>query len=376
MHQLRRFLPALAICLLATVVIAQKPIKVAVADYERASSAVFFFTQSAESLEVFGQVELTYGQPVWKAEHGRALEDSLPEARMRLGNNFFSTFDTSCVMQAGDVSLQPGLYYLALEREEEGELSLLFLDPVSIRAKKQNASQSSETTGGIALPLNWSTSEVEAKQLEIDFTPVGTGGKDVELSLRFGFYKMTAILTAQVEPETVQCSAAKYERASAGTFFYSQTESDFKVFGQYELTYGSPVWKKEYGSAVKIVLPETRLRLGNNFFASFDSSCPVLVGDETLAPGYYYLAMERGGEGEMFLVFLDPEPIRERKQNGNHSNGTTGGLRMKLDWTEASEIAERLKISFEPAGGENPAAWMSLRFGNLEMNGLLGPVLK
>jgi hypothetical protein len=142
---------------------------------------------------VHGQCELTYGSPQWRASHGEALAKAQPGARHRLGNAFFTTFDTSCAIDSGGARLPPGSYYLALEQTATDGMALVFLDPRPVRAKKWNANQSSMTTGGVKVPLQWRRVDEVAERLRIEMKPKGTGTSAV-LRIRFGPHEFTAEL--------------------------------------------------------------------------------------------------------------------------------------------------------------------------------------
>jgi phosphohistidine phosphatase SixA len=176
--------------------IADDDVQVGVANNERESRSVFFYSRTAASVDVHGQFELTYGAPTWQAAHLEALKKSKVGDRLRLGNNFFATFDTSCPVDLGGSRLSPGVYYLALERGTGDNMSLVFLDPGGIRAKKLNSSQTSETEGGLAAAMTWSEVETSAEKLEITLKSQAKRGSEATLTIRFGKQQLTGTLTA------------------------------------------------------------------------------------------------------------------------------------------------------------------------------------
>lgn len=145
----------------------EKDVEIGTADHERRSTAAFFFRSTKTSFDVFGQFEVTYGRPVWKAEFGEAIEQAKSGTRFRLGNNFFATLDTSCRVDVGGATLKPGLYYLALKRRGAEQMSLVFLDPVEIRRKKLNASQSADIEGGVETRMTWRKKKNVTEKLNV-----------------------------------------------------------------------------------------------------------------------------------------------------------------------------------------------------------------
>lgn len=171
-------------------------LSIGAAKNERKSSAIFFFSRPAGGFKVHGQYELTHGSPGWKASHGEAVEEAAAGTRFRLGNNFFTTFDTSCSVEVGGVVLGPGLYYLALERGAGEEMSLVFLDPTAIRAAKLNSSQTSETKGGAKAAMRWTKTAASVEQLQIALSPTAKKGDKVDLTVRFGRHQLVTTLRA------------------------------------------------------------------------------------------------------------------------------------------------------------------------------------
>ena len=106
--------------------------------------------------------------------------------RLRLGNNFFATFDTSCAVDVGGGVLRAGVYYLALERGTGDSFSLVFLDPRGIRRKKLNSNRTAETTGGTEAPMLWNKSAPQSDNLRITMNPAAQRGDKVKLAVRFG----------------------------------------------------------------------------------------------------------------------------------------------------------------------------------------------
>ncbi len=180
---------------------------------------------------------------------------------------------------------------------------------------------------------------------------------------------------AKVDPATVVIGATHNERQSAAVSFFSRQNDRFTVHGQFELTYGSPEWKASHGEAVAQAKAGTRLRLGDNFFATFDTSCAVDVGNGVLQPGVYYLALERGAGDDFALVFLDPQGIRGKKLNSNQTAATTGGIEAPMRWNRSAAPSDRLQITMNPAAQRGDRIELAVRFGPHKLETTLRAVL-
>ncbi|HYC78182.1 MAG TPA: hypothetical protein VEI02_11200, partial [Planctomycetota bacterium] len=78
------------------------------------------------------------------------------------GKDAWTTFDTDVPVTVGGAKLEPGSYYVALQRvpgtgaDEKARVdsyALVFLDPSVVRKKRLDAFQADETEGGVIAPL-------------------------------------------------------------------------------------------------------------------------------------------------------------------------------------------------------------------------------
>lgn len=179
---------------------AQDAVEVGAATYERKASAVFFYQRTAETFDVFGQCEVTYGAPQWHDDYPQQLAAAPKGQRLRLGRDGWTVLDTNVALRVGDVTIPAGVYYLAVETCGEGALNLLMLDAAVVRKRKLFASMTATTEGGVAVPLRVVPEDDDAprekvERLAMRWQRVAAGGNDVELVLRWGKLEFRAALS-------------------------------------------------------------------------------------------------------------------------------------------------------------------------------------
>jgi hypothetical protein len=142
-----------------------------------------------------GQLVVDYGQPIWKEEYDKSVESMLG-VRWRLGQNSWTRLDVNMDVNAGDVDVPAGLYYLVLERKQEDKSFVLWLlDPIEIRDAKIDAFEAAKTKGGIAVPLEYKAAELKADKLQIALTLDSQRKDGTNLVIHFGKHQLSAKLT-------------------------------------------------------------------------------------------------------------------------------------------------------------------------------------
>jgi hypothetical protein len=87
-----------------------------------AATRLFF----APGFQLKGMVCVQYGQPAWKAEYD-AMVDKLKGKQLRLGKDFWTTFNTTVALDVGGTAVPAGAYYLGLTCGADGAFSLALL---------------------------------------------------------------------------------------------------------------------------------------------------------------------------------------------------------------------------------------------------------
>lgn len=96
----------------------------------RHSSTIFLFT---EAFEVKAGLSLQHGQPVWKDAYDdqKAFDKYLDQYKgklVRLGKDWWTTFDTSVTIDFGGTRIPAGSYFLGLSYERDGSFQLAVID--------------------------------------------------------------------------------------------------------------------------------------------------------------------------------------------------------------------------------------------------------
>jgi hypothetical protein len=134
--------------------------------------------------------------------------------------------------------------------------------------------------------------------------------------------------------------------------------------GQVHVDYGAPVWKEEHAGALTSPKFENhRWRLGKDFWTTLDTQLTLQIGGREVAPGAYYLTLERRADGRFLLALLDPDEIRRQKLDAYLAHKTTGGIEVEMKLGEADAPAEKLEIELVPDSGSKSKAELQIRFG-------------
>lgn len=120
--------PSIAVICLAAVVPAQ--VKAFGGSGPRHSSTIFVFT---DSFEVKAGLFVQNGQPVWKDAYNdentfNKYLDTFKGKLIRLGKDWWTTFDTSTTVNIGGTDIPAGSYFLGLSYERDGSFQLAVID--------------------------------------------------------------------------------------------------------------------------------------------------------------------------------------------------------------------------------------------------------
>ena len=93
-------------------------------DPDRKSCTQLVFDDAFNAL---GAVSINYSAPTWKDEYIGMLGE-LKGKNVRLGKNWWTSFDTATAVEIGGAKIQAGAYYLGLHCDNDGKFQLLVLD--------------------------------------------------------------------------------------------------------------------------------------------------------------------------------------------------------------------------------------------------------
>lgn len=328
-----------------------------VLDAERHRSRVVWFGND-RARPVEGDVSIEHGLPQWNPDRELRLKAMKPGDRWRLGSNYWSSFDISLHLVFGRVTIDPGHYYLALEKGRKDGWNLLVLSADAVRRQQLDAYQVEHAPVAHRIPLEMGVNETEVKTLSVAFgRPDPEEAEELTFHLRFGPHHLTAPLRARglVNGRPV---LQEGERTLSRILRFPKKEGD--GFAEVVLLGSAPEWNKDRQKALDALQPGNRWRLGTDFWAVLDANTPFLLGERKLKPGEHYLVIQRERKG-WSLVLLDQEEIRKDRLAAFQANDTEGGIRVPLeDLGEQKEEAKKLQLRFVEDGGDR---FLEVRWG-------------
>jgi hypothetical protein len=160
---------------------------------QRGSARVLYMNQATNSFP--GQLMISYGQPVWKAEYEElGLFDKMTKGQVwRMGNNFWSVLDTNLPLEISGRDIGVGSYYLGVHRSPDGNIwSLAFMDPDTIRKARLDASEIAKATVDFMVPMSYSRSGETVEDLMVTLEYPKENPTDVTLKVAWGNLQLTA----------------------------------------------------------------------------------------------------------------------------------------------------------------------------------------
>lgn len=165
-------------------------------------------------------------------------------------------------------------------------------------------------------------------------------------------------------------AAARAAQIELGTYTTQRMGSRILAFGarsiEVHLEWGPVAWKDEYAVAIDSgKLDGRRWRMGADFWTTIDTNVPLTFGDKTLAPGMYYLTMERR-DGKTFLQFHDPVKARtQRIDPFVVQDFLSQPVEVEMTLTKGDTIASQLalELTSRAAKSDEPNAGISVSFG-------------
>lgn len=167
------------------------------ADTARKASTVVV---ASDTHETRAAVSISYSQPVWR-ENYDAMMDHITGNYIRLGNGWWTTFDTIGVLEIAGVRVEPGSYFVGLAVGPDAAFSLLLFDSrKTMQAGVLPASSAlyrGEVKPDVKTPLVFAKGSLAdtVPKLEIDITNSAKDPAAARLSLRWGKHELSAPVT-------------------------------------------------------------------------------------------------------------------------------------------------------------------------------------
>ena len=141
--------------------------------------------------------------------------------------------------------------------------------------------------------------------------------------------------------------------------------------GQVTVDYGQPPWKEDYDKKADELLG-VRWRLGQNFWTNLDTNMEMSAGDVDVAPGHYYLVLERKKDDKSFVLWLlDPVEIRDARLDAFEAQKTVGGIALPMEHKADAPRADKLQITLAPDAARKDGANLLVNFGTHQLTAKL-----
>jgi hypothetical protein len=137
--------------------------------------------------------------------------------------------------------------------------------------------------------------------------------------------------------------------------------------GEVAVDYGKPAWKDDY-DAVVAKRDAVRWRFGQNFWTNLDTSVDLQFGSTEIAPGQWYLVLERKADGSFALDFLDPVEVRDHHVDAFTVNLAPAGTAVPLTYRQVDVRADHLLVRIDLDGGVKNGAKLVIQFGKHELS--------
>lgn len=159
------------------------------------------------------------------------------------------------------------------------------------------------------------------------------------------------------------------DRGSARLLYWNgQTNA---AAGQFAVNYGRPVWHKELDDPAKFdSLTKGKIwRMGSNYWSNLYSDLPLTIAGKSVAPGIYYLGLERSADGSSWsLAFIDPVKVRKARIDAFQI------YKAKVEFTApmsieptSSDAVEKLTITLTHPENDIHNATLKVAWGHLAL---------
>jgi hypothetical protein len=167
---------------------------------ERASTRVLYWNQEKDAAA--GELSIDYGRPVWqKGYEDTAKFDAFTKGKVwRMGNNFWTVFDSNLPVKISGKDVPVGSWYVGLHRSDDGATwSLAFIDPAKVRAAHTDAFEINNAPVAFKIPVTVEPADEMKDKLTIVLTSKKENIKEVTLKINWGKLQLSAPIQVTVQ---------------------------------------------------------------------------------------------------------------------------------------------------------------------------------
>lgn len=275
----------------------------------------------------------------WTDAVDAAFTNAAAGDRIPLGNAGWATLDTFTTVRCGDSRIGKGCHYLALERLEDG-WALAFFEPTRVQKGQLLPTSAAREKPHLCVPLRHSTGAPVPLACELTATEQGTS----EVHLRWGPHRFSA--TLEVSGAKGAAPIAQVEPRGASRIDLGAEDDGRQSFVL--LDHGCPPWSDELAAAARQLPKGRRWRLGQNWWTTLDTNCPLAIGGRKLAAGTWHLSLKKTGNEAWALVCSPASADVGAQLDAFAVDQSKGSIEVPLAAARAGAPARTLQVVCEP----------------------------
>jgi tetratricopeptide (TPR) repeat protein len=176
---------------------------------------------------------------------------------------------------------------------------------------------------------------------------------------------VAAVKAAEEKGGGAQAFANSGERKASRIAWFGGKGSS----GNVAVSFGPVAWKDDYEKLASADrFKNKRWRFGKDFWTTLDTNVPITVGDKKVAPGDYYLTIERKDSGDFVLAFNDAAEIRKLRLDAFQAGQTKGGVEVTLKHETLTTAASKLDIALSVDADDNTKGALIVQFGTHKLS--------
>ena len=172
---------------------------------ERGYSSISYWTYRDDGVEIGGgRISVEHGRPRWpEALAERAAFDAATVGKLwRLGNNKWSTLDTNLPLVIDGRTVEPGIYYLAVERLRADSWRLAFVKPEAAARNLIDAwaaqARPKEVPVAFSVPLQYEASTSSTPELDMSLALDDDDMSSGSLRIEWGTHRLETTFTIEM----------------------------------------------------------------------------------------------------------------------------------------------------------------------------------
>ena len=344
-----------------------------------------------------GQFAINYNRPAWKPEFAQRFEELTKGRYWRLGHDFWTILDTNIPLTIAGADVPAGMYYLAVERSQDGRRwQLLVIDSDKARRQLQDAGsmhdgQAPDLPVLFKTALRYRELPQSGEKLTIllsgkpqHLKEEGAEKADAVLLIDYGPHRLSAPIQAHwASPENVFSPHAPLNERGSTRQYYFDLEARRPV-GQFAINFNRPQWRPEYAQMMEKAQKETMWRLGGSFWTVLDNNVPIEISGVEIPAGYHYLVVvlePSDGERRWSLGVVDPVKTRQLRLDAAQVDGEYAVKvplvqKATLHFSKVDQVAGQVTIQLGPHKDEPLQALLEIAFGPYRLKAAVHPRLR